>query len=48
VLDNQRRLYDAEDQAAQSRTAVATSAVAVYKALGGGWQPGESRKEIRQ
>ncbi|XVJ60324.1 MAG: efflux transporter outer membrane subunit [Tepidisphaera sp.] len=48
VLDNQRRLYDAEDQAAQSRTAVATSAVAVYKALGGGWQPREPRKESRQ
>ena len=39
VLDNQRRLYDAEDQAAQSRTAVAISAVSVYKALGGGWSP---------
>ncbi len=39
VLDNQRRLYDAEDQAAQSRTSVASNAISVYKALGGGWSP---------
>lgn len=44
VLDNQRRLYDAEDQAAQSRAAVATNAVAVYRALGGGWESGEPRR----
>ncbi len=37
VLDAERSLLQAEDQLAQSRTATATSLVAVYKALGGGW-----------
>ncbi len=38
VLDAERSLLQAEDQLAQSRTETATSLVAVYKALGGGWQ----------
>ena len=38
VLDAERTLLTAEDALAQSRTATATSLVAVYKALGGGWQ----------
>lgn len=38
VLDAERTLLTAEDARAQSRTATATSLVAVYKALGGGWQ----------
>ena len=37
VLENQRTLYETEDQYVQSRGAVTTSAVALYKALGGGW-----------
>jgi outer membrane protein, multidrug efflux system len=37
VLDAERSLLQAEDQLAQSRTETATSLVAVYKALGGGW-----------
>lgn len=37
VLVNQRELYDAEAQYVQSQTSVTTSLVAVYKALGGGW-----------
>lgn len=39
VLDNQRRLYEAEDQAVQSQLAVTRNAILVYKALGGGWTP---------
>jgi outer membrane protein, multidrug efflux system len=37
VLDSERTQLEAEDRLAQSRTDVATSLVAVYKALGGGW-----------
>jgi len=37
VLDAERTLLGAEDQLAQGRTETATSLVAVYKALGGGW-----------
>jgi multidrug efflux system outer membrane protein len=37
VLDAERSLLQAEDSLAQSRTETATSLVAVYKALGGGW-----------
>jgi NodT family efflux transporter outer membrane factor (OMF) lipoprotein len=38
VLDAERTLLQAQDQLAQSRTSTATALVAVYKALGGGWE----------
>jgi multidrug efflux system outer membrane protein len=38
VLDSQRALYSAEDQLVQSRQAVTTNLIALYKALGGGWE----------
>jgi multidrug efflux system outer membrane protein len=38
VLDSERTQLEAEDALAQSRTETATSLIAVYKALGGGWQ----------
>jgi multidrug efflux system outer membrane protein len=37
VLDAERTLSQNEDQLAQSQTAIATSLVSLYKALGGGW-----------
>lgn len=37
VLDNQRRLYEAQDQSVQSQVAVTQNAILVYKAMGGGW-----------
>jgi NodT family efflux transporter outer membrane factor (OMF) lipoprotein len=37
VLDAERTLLDAQDRLAQSHTRVATSLVAVYKAVAGGW-----------
>ncbi|HXG50191.1 MAG TPA: efflux transporter outer membrane subunit [candidate division Zixibacteria bacterium] len=37
VLDAQRSLYAAENDLAQSRAAMASNLVALYKALGGGW-----------
>jgi outer membrane protein, multidrug efflux system len=38
VLDAERTELQAEDQLAQTRTATATSLIAVYKALGGAWE----------
>jgi multidrug efflux system outer membrane protein len=38
VLDSERTQLEAEDRLAQSRTEAATSLIAVYKALGGGWE----------
>jgi outer membrane protein, multidrug efflux system len=38
VLDAERSLLESEDRLAQTRTETATSLVAVYKALGGGWE----------
>ena len=40
VLDAERTLLESEDRLARSRTEAATSLIAVYKALGGGWQGG--------
>src|SRR5215831_8285573 len=38
VLDAQRSLYQAQDQLVQSQTSVSQNLVALYKALGGGWE----------
>jgi NodT family efflux transporter outer membrane factor (OMF) lipoprotein len=38
VLDSQRALYLAESDLAQSEATMATNLVALYKALGGGWE----------
>lgn len=38
VLETQRTLYEAQDQLAQLRLARLQGSVALYKALGGGWQ----------
>ncbi len=38
VLDAQRELLLVEDQVAQSQTSLAVTLVALYKALGGGWE----------
>ncbi len=52
VLDTERTQLEAEDALAQSRTDTATSLVAVYKALGGGWQeaplPRSARRAARR
>lgn len=39
VLENQRRLYEAEDQLVVSELAVVQNVIASYRALGGGWEP---------
>jgi multidrug efflux system outer membrane protein len=38
VLDAQRALFQSQDQLAQSTRAVTSDLIAVYKALGGGWE----------
>ncbi len=40
VLEAQRAVYSLQDQLAQSETTVVTNMIALYKALGGGWNPG--------
>jgi NodT family efflux transporter outer membrane factor (OMF) lipoprotein len=45
VLDAERSLYAAEDQLVQSNRAVSEDLVALYKALGGGWEATEARAE---
>jgi len=40
VLDAERTLLQSEDRLARSRTEAATSLIAVYKSLGGGWETG--------
>jgi outer membrane protein TolC len=41
VLEAQRALYLAQSSLVASNARIATSLVALYKALGGGWQPME-------
>jgi outer membrane protein TolC len=38
VLDAQRSLYQSEDQLAASNQAVSLNLIALYKAMGGGWE----------
>jgi outer membrane protein TolC len=38
VLDAQRNLFAAQDALVQSDLAVTANLVAIYKALGGGWE----------
>ena len=38
VLDTQRSLYVTESALTQSQATMATNLVALYKALGGGWE----------
>jgi outer membrane protein, multidrug efflux system len=46
VLDADRTQLAAEDRLAQSRTDTATSLIAVYKALGGGWETAPSPRSV--
>lgn len=41
VLDAERQLYRSQEDLVQSQTTVTTSVIALYKALGGGWQTEE-------
>lgn len=45
VLDSQRALYDSQDALVQSEIQVTTNLIALYKALGGGWEAGDWNAE---
>ncbi|HEX5397908.1 MAG TPA: efflux transporter outer membrane subunit [Verrucomicrobiae bacterium] len=47
VLISQRGLYLSQDALAQSDQAVAVDLVALYKALGGGWEPVKANQETQ-
>ena len=38
VLDTQRALLQEENNLAQARSSISTNLIALYKALGGGWE----------
>lgn len=44
LLDAQRTLYAAQDEAVQARLARLQAGVALHRALGGGWQPPEASR----
>jgi outer membrane protein TolC len=44
VLDSQRSLYISQFQLVQSQQNVTLNLVALYKALGGGWEAYEGKK----
>ncbi len=46
VLDMQRALYDQENKLVSSKTDSLRNVVALYKAMGGGWQPPEETEII--
>jgi len=43
VLNNQRSLYATQDQRVQSERTLVVSLIALYKALGGGWETTETQ-----
>jgi len=47
VLDAERSLYQAEDQQVDSQRAVTQNLVALYKALGGGWEAETRLAELK-
>jgi multidrug efflux system outer membrane protein len=47
VLTAERTLLESEDRLARSRTEAATSLIAVYKSLGGGWETPELTAQTR-
>jgi multidrug efflux system outer membrane protein len=46
VLDSQRALFSQEERLVAARGGVAQSLIALYKAIGGGWQAGRSRPAV--
>ena len=42
VLDSQRALFSQQERLVATKGAVAQSLISLYKAMGGGWQPGRS------
>ena len=46
VLDSQRTLFSQQERLVSTRGAVTQNLIALYKALGGGWQPARARPVI--
>lgn len=46
VLDAEARLLEVQDLLAEAQTRAATALIAVYKALGGGWEVGGARETL--
>lgn len=46
VLDTQRTLLNSQDSLANAEAAISNDHIRLYKALGGGWQPADSRATI--
>jgi outer membrane protein TolC len=44
VLDAERTVFSSEDDLEQSDQTVTTDLVALFKALGGGWESGQAEK----
>jgi outer membrane protein TolC len=48
VIDAQRTLASAEQSLAQLQSVISEDQVAVFLALGGGWETGPSQNEVAQ
>ena len=46
MLDSQRQLLNAQNTLAQTRSSVVTELIALYKALGGGWEVREGQPVV--
>jgi hypothetical protein len=46
VLDSQRTLFSQQERLVSTRGAVTQNLIALYKALGGGWQPARERPVV--
>jgi outer membrane protein TolC len=46
VLDAQRSLLERQNRLAQTNSAVATNLIALYKALGGGWETRQGQRVV--
>ena len=48
VLDAQRSLLQQQNSLAQTRSSIATNLIALYKALGGGWESRQSEPVVSE
>jgi hypothetical protein len=48
VLDSQTKLLAEMNRLAETRSSIATNLIAVYKALGGGWEVGEGKPIVSE
>ena len=46
ILNTQRSLYNARETLQSNKADLATQLIALYRAMGGGWQPSEAVKQL--